>query len=113
LIQKEKYKIVHTYSFVVAEIESIISSICEIKKEDLLNENNKSQSDFALANQLLDISSQYGFLLTATNDSTRGIGKTTALINKAYDLDCTLIVGSHFMKKYVDEIARNMNKHIE
>jgi hypothetical protein len=59
-------------------------------------------------NELLELSVKSGTLITLHDEMHRGMGKTTALIKKAHELDAVLIVGLPTQMRYVSDLAKEM-----
>jgi len=59
---------------------------------------------------LLDLASKNGFLLTAVSETSRGKGKTTAIVNKAKKENLLIVVGTVQM---IDYIRPNSEPDIE
>ena len=85
------------------KVDKILNSQWESASNSL---NNKAE-------KLLNESINNKVLITTYDESTRGIGKSKALVVKANELDCTLVTHNHTSKRYLDEIAQGLNIPVE
>jgi len=98
--------------------KSLIMS-CKFEYEDskvdkILNSQWESaKSSLNKAEKLLNESINNKVLITTYDQSTRGVGKSKALVEKANELDCTLVTHNHTSKQYLDEIAQGLNIPVE
>jgi len=102
----------------MAKINSGITLDVKLNTEDLIKELKQVQREAKKAtqavkeyesikeqkadiDQLLHLADKYNFILTGTNEKSRGIGKTSALINKANKEKLLIIVGHLQMSDYI------------
>lgn len=79
--------------------EDLIKDLKKVQREakkatQAIKEYDASSKKENEINTLLDLAGKYGFLLTATDDMSRGIGKTHALIKKAIKENLVILVGN-------------------
>ena len=65
-----------------------------------------------LIEHLLNHSIQTGTLATFFDEAHRGMGKTTALIKKAHELDSVLVTGLSTQARVAQDIAENMGLNV-
>lgn len=122
-LEMGKYKEIHGYTVALERLKSSASMIENVQMEyekktkreiqkvldksktncDSVSSNKKHQAGKAM--QLLEHSINHNYLITLFNDDYRGIGKTTALVQKAHELDAILIVKYENELKRAEEIA--------
>ena len=115
LIICDEMKSFKLFNNILRMINSIMNDIDVINTEDKEIKYNVSQNQNQVneAEKLLNESINNNVLITTYDESIRGIGKSRALVKKANELDCTLVTYSSISKRYLDEIAQNLNIQAE
>lgn len=99
-------------------VDKIITDLKRIRREaknatqaikglELTKTNMSREKEIEI---LLDLASKNGFLLTAMNETSRGTGKTTAIISKAKKENLLIVVGT---VQVIDYIKPNSEPDIE
>jgi predicted transport protein len=88
--------------------EELIKDLKKVQREakkatQAIKEYDASSKKESEINTLLDLAGKYGFLLTATDSTSRGIGKTPALVQKAINENLAILVGSSQMARHIHE----------
>lgn len=120
-VSNSSYKTLHTIQYLIDSLKELNyymnKKLEKYEASKVINECfNKGIDDLIKRNKaknLLDKSIEGGFLITQVTEDLRGTGKTESLINKAHELDVTLIVGTHRTKQIADEKAHEMRIDID
>lgn len=81
--------------------EDIIKELKSVQREAKKATQAVKEWDTTYIEWLLNIAGKYGFILTATDEKSRAIGKTVAIINKARKEKLLIVVGSNAMVNYI------------
>ncbi len=103
LFNLSDYVGINNYATVLDKIEQALQSIGKPKRS--------LYTPLTLIEELLEKSIQTGTLVTFFDKTHRGMGKTTALVKKAHELDAILLVGSDIHAKCARDIRDNMELH--
>lgn len=105
----------HTLDIPAGEAFNLVKGYCDEDNELYTTSDSKingRQQDNDYVEKLLDLSIATGTLVSIFDESHRGVGKTTALVKKASELGCVLLVDINRNKDYANGIARNLGLNV-
>lgn len=112
-ITDSKHKDSYHYTIILERFNKSLRDISEFKEVALLDNTKKEYEVNPVIQELLELSIKSGTLVTFHNEAHRGMGKTTALIKKAHELDVVLVVGMQVYAKNIQEQAEEMGLKVE
>lgn len=117
VISKGDYKAMHTLQLISDRLDLILNDFKrKIENYKAMTPNVRTGKLTAIhkgekimstndIEKILDLSVKTGSLITQINDKLRGTGKTTALVKKASELGCVLVVPNKISMEYAEDIA--------
>lgn len=119
-LDKNEFKALHQLQIANEKLLGVIGSLgkslnkykAAFEITDFLNDSRPIFEKKDYISKLLDLSIKTRTLIALFDESNRGVGKTTALVKKASELGCVLLVDIPSRKDYASKIANDMDLNV-
>lgn len=112
LLLNKEYVSMNNYTVCIEKLKKIIRSIDIVKFNADIKLNNKGKVN-PIIEELLNLSIKSGTLVLLKDEVHRGMGKTTALVKKAHELNCVLICAINSQADYARKIRNDLGLKVD